>query len=153
MYIKKFFLALPVALLAVFFTFCAKEQQAPIAELPTNDGIVGERQCCAITVTVNNGGSVALCGVQTTQTVCNTLGATVLRGTDQWAGAAGTSRNYNLCFPNNTNGTIFQVASLVAGPQVSVTVTSAVNAVTFNVGGGLPIQKVGVGSNCGVILL
>lgn len=144
MQIKKFFFALPVAFMAIFFAFCAKEPVAPIAELPTNDGIVGERACCAITVTVNNGGTIGLCGVQTSATICNNLLG--IRGTDQWAGPG--ARNYNLCFPNTVTGTLFQVGASQAQTAVSVTVTSATNSITFNVGGGFPIRTVNVGSNC-----
>jgi hypothetical protein len=35
--IKKFFFALPAVLMAVFFSFCTKEQQVAVAETPNND--------------------------------------------------------------------------------------------------------------------
>lgn len=148
--IKKFLFTLPLAFMALFFVFCAKEQMTPVAEALPNGGIVGDRTTCNITVTINNGGSIALCGVQTTATACGNVGGLVLRGTDQFAGA-GASRNYVINFPNGAVGTFFQVAGIVAAVPVSVTVTSANgSSVTFSVGGGLPIRNVGVDSNCNV---
>jgi len=151
MQIKRFFFALPMALMAVFFAFCAKEQQqTPVKEVLNTDGVVGERACCQITVTVNNTGPVVLCGVQTSFAACGVFGATVLRGTDNWFGQG--ARTYNLCFPNDIAGTAFTVSGLPTHTATSVTVTSANGSSVgpFAVGAGLPARTIVVGSDCTV---
>lgn len=152
MYIKKFFFALPVALLAVFFTFCTKESDVAFKPLnPATNATVGDRTTCGITVRVTSQGSVDLCGVQTSLVSCGLIGATQLLGIDQLNGLGATG-NYVLNFSNGVVGTFFQVSNLQTATPVDVDIiSSSGSTLNLTLGGGNPATRtVTVDNFCGL---
>lgn len=130
MQIKKILFALPVAAAAIFFTFCAKEPLAPVAEAQLNNGAVGERAKCLVTVTVNTG-TVDVCGTGNMLTACGTVGAVTLYGNEQVA--APLSRVYGVSVP--TGGQGFIRLTTVGGAATVTVTTSGGSSVNYTLGG------------------
>ncbi len=137
---KRFFLALPIAAIAVLFTFCAKEP------LPTTEVAVPqtteERGACTVKIQAVNC-SIDLCGVQTNLNFCTDptqFGTAFLAN-----GAAGV---YNLITPATVTATINTGFPTSVFPSVIVTSKAGTTTYPLNpLTPGVP-AVINIGNTC-----